>query len=211
MRSLSPLAPAQASSKALGALAAAACMALAACGSGPSKSAIKTAVDEQLQKGDPVCWGVTNPNPTFPLRVTVNANRPLHAILQGLAKENLITVQPVQGSGFFSQPAAQITITDKGNTAQVWTPGKGFCVGRQGVDEVKEFTEPAPANGVTMTQADFTWKIVDTPSWVSRPDYAGVPGMTQSGEGKAILVKTNEGWKAQQVSTDQDLKDAVGG
>jgi len=193
------------------ACAAACALSLAACGSGPSKSDIKTAVDAQFQKDDPICWNVTNPNPTFPLRVTTNPNRPLHAILQGLAHENLITLQQVEGSGFFAQPATQITITDKGNAAKAWTPGKGFCVGRRGVDVVQDFTEPAPANGVTVSQANFTWKVVDVPPWATREDFAGVPGMTRPGEGKAILVKTNEGWRADQVSTDQDLKDAGGG
>ncbi|END9087490.1 DNA-directed RNA polymerase subunit beta, partial [Yersinia enterocolitica] len=62
--------------------------------------------------------------------------------------------------------------------------------------EIKSWTEPSEGNGVKMTQVTFTWKLDSVPGWVDKKAFSGVKGMDEPVETKIVLVKTNDGWKA---------------
>lgn len=88
-------------------------------------------------------------------------------------------------------------LTEKGQKAFKNTPhGKLLCIGKEQVSNVNYFTEPTPANGVTVTQVSYDAKIVPE-GWAKRllkgsPYYEG---LKQTEEKRATLVKTNDGWR----------------
>lgn len=51
-------------------------------------------------------------------------------------------------------------------------------------------------NGAKITQVTYTWKLDGVPGWVDKNAFSGVKGMAEPEEAKIVLVKTNNGWKA---------------
>ena len=181
-------------------VAAAACIAsfaLTGCHAGPSKGDIKDALNTGLAKDSSVCWSVTDRNAVFPLRVSADMQH-IHPILLGMRKEGYVALSRVTATGFFGGDILQVQVTPAGAGKNVWTPGQGFCVGRKVVDEVRQWTVPSSAEGMSVTYVDFTWKVDDLPGWANRDDFAGVGGMREPVAAKVALVKTNSGWQVQQ-------------
>ena len=86
-------------------------------------------------------------------------------------------------------------ITDEGKQAKIWDAKEGVCIGRQVVDEVKEWTEPGNGNQ-KVVRVSYTWKLADVPSWVDKKAFSSVKGMNEPEDGMINLVKTSNGWKA---------------
>lgn len=94
---------------------------------------------------------------------------------------------------------------DVGEAGGMFREGKGgFCFGKATVKEITEFTAPADAGGVQLSQVTFTYQVSDLPAWAKLPEIsAAIPALKDAVEseknplkGKAILILTNNGWKA---------------
>lgn len=87
-------------------------------------------------------------------------------------------------------------LTDKGRRAFIDSPnGHLLCIGQLKVEKVNYYTEPTPANGITMSQVSYEAKI-KTESWARKllKDSPYHQGLTQPETRKITLVKTNQGW-----------------
>ena len=88
-------------------------------------------------------------------------------------------------------------LTDKGRESFSLSPhGAWLCIGKQHVEKIHYFTEPTPANGITISQVSYQAEI-QIERWARKllrdnPYYAG---LEQSLNKKITLVKTNEGWR----------------
>ncbi|UOP04705.1 hypothetical protein [Conchiformibius kuhniae] len=71
--------------------------------------------------------------------------------------------------------------------------GALLCVGTAKVEKINYFTEPTPARGYTLSQVNYTAKIV--PEKWSKGLLKDNPAFRQEVERSATLVKTNDGWR----------------
>ncbi|EKK5548092.1 DNA-directed RNA polymerase subunit beta [Enterobacter hormaechei] len=174
---------------------------LVGCG---DKGDFEKTINKEISK-EPVCYSFnTKENnsdayesfsePGVFVRVNVRGND-VSPILEGLKKSGLIDIEFEQQG--FTRVAA-LSATDKGAKAKFWDKEHGACVGTRTVDEIKEWTEPSDAGGQKVTRVSYTWKLSDIPNWVDKDAFArsGVKGIDKSENATAILVKTNNGWKA---------------
>ncbi|EKN6081081.1 DNA-directed RNA polymerase subunit beta [Yersinia enterocolitica] len=170
---------------------------LSGCG---EKSDFEKAINARLSTSE-LCYSLQNNdfafNKGFPIKVNngyrssgYNAS---DEILNSLAEQGLLTVSQ-QPNGFGSMTVLEVT--DKGQEVDFWDRKKGACVGHRSVAEIKSWTETSDRNGVKMTQVTFTWKLAGVPGWVDKDAFSGVRGMDEPVETKIVLVKTNDGWKA---------------
>lgn len=170
---------------------------LAGCG---EKGDFEKAINAKISKSK-VCYSLQNNdfafNKGFPVKVNhgyrsagYNAS---DEILNGLVEQGLLNVSQ-QPNGFGSVDVLEIT--DKGQEVDFWNREEGACVGHRIVTEVKSWTEPSDGAGAKITQVTYTWKLDGVPGWVDKNAFSGVKGMAESEEGKIVLVKTNNGWKA---------------
>lgn len=170
---------------------------LSACGGGLSKGMLAGLIEEQYKNGKQLCWKLENMDgATLPIRVRNRwGEEPRkHPILAGLAKGDFIMLEDIPGA-FGMTEGTSIQLTEKGTNANVWNPQAGFCVGRKGIDDVLEWTEPGNASSTQKTKITYTWKIVDRPRWATDEFFGGIPGMTKPEKDYAVAVKTSNGWR----------------
>jgi hypothetical protein len=106
--------------------------------------------------------------------------------------------EKIQGA-FFQQVTVNM-LTDKGRKHFKWD--EPVCVGDREVSKITEYTEPAEAGGMVITRVNFEYDIEgnDFSDDIGLEEVArthAIEGM--DGEGEAVLVKTNNGWKSQRV------------
>lgn len=88
-------------------------------------------------------------------------------------------------------------LTDKGSEQILASiHGPLLCVGHEKVDSINFYTEPSPANGVTLTQVSYQAKV-EPERWArklikSDDNFAEI---RESHAKTATLVKTNDGWR----------------
>lgn len=178
-------------------LVASAALLLAGCG---EKGDFEKAINAKISKSK-VCYSLQNNdfafNKGFPVKVNhgyrsagYNAS---DEILKGLVEQGLLTVSQ-QANGFSSVDVLEVT--DKGQQVDFWDREEGACVGHRAVAEIASWTEPSEGAGAKMTQVTYTWKLDGVPGWVDKKAFSGVKGMAEPEEAKIVLVKTNNGWKA---------------
>jgi len=100
-------------------------------------------------------------------------------------------------------PYQQVTVnvlTEKGRKYFKWN--ESVCVGDREVSEISEYTEPVEYGGMVMSTVTFKYDIEhnDLSNDIGLEEFArthSIRGM--DGEGEAVLVKTNKGWKSQSV------------
>jgi hypothetical protein len=159
-------------------------------GSAPSKRSFAKLINDELKEND-VCW----PNNAAKVKLPVHVNAwgfERDPILQGLIRGGHVSAKK-QIVGFTS--GYTISLTPKGESAKVWEPSKGFCLGHREVDEVVRWTEPTSNGQAIATQITYTWKIVDQPSWTNEKDFAGVKGIAAPVTASITAQKTNDGWQ----------------
>jgi hypothetical protein len=99
-------------------------------------------------------------------------------------------------------PGKQYSLTDAGTKA-LEKPGRtSFCVGHRKVDEVVQFSEPNSGMGQTVSQAKYTYTVVDVPAWANDPAVqAAFPELVQTlkpkQEARVDLSLMNDGWTAE--------------
>ncbi len=165
----------------------------------------KTANNANLQQGLDHYLSHIEPWPGFTANsfpMTAFANNPrrdLEALAGvGLVSKSLLTVNNTE--------QIRYDITAKGRASTF--PGKSlrmgepniFCFGTLAVDQVTNFTEPAEADGMHVTQVSYTRKLTHQPSWASdaaielafpnyrSEGYAAHPQTTG-------MVLTSQGWR----------------
>lgn len=94
---------------------------------------------------------------------------------------------------------------DVGKAGMMFQEGKGgFCFGKATVKQITEFTAPADAGGVQLSQVTFTYQVSDLPAWAKLPEISAAIAALKDAvesekkplEGTAMLILTNNGWKA---------------
>ncbi len=90
------------------------------------------------------------------------------------------------------QDHAGYELNEKGREHIIWD--KGVCVGRRNVTEIVEYTEPGELMGRTFTEVTYKYDVIlnDVVPDLGLEDKvkAKLPG-----EGEAVFVKTNKGWR----------------
>lgn len=178
-------------------LVASAALALTGCG---EKGDFEKAINAKISKSK-VCYSLQDNdivfNKGFPVKVNHGYRSAGYSasdeILNGLVEQGLLTVSQ-QPNGFSSVDVLEVT--DKGQEVEFWKREEGACVGHRVVAEITSWTEPSEGNGAKMTQVTYTWKLDGVPGWVDKKAFSGVKGMAEPEEAKIVLVKTNNGWKA---------------
>jgi len=182
---------------AIGQLLAVAVVAACALTGCSDKGQITDAINEKIIKEKP-CFALQEKTvPNWPMRIQrpmgAMSEKPLDPILAAMqAADYLQITQETQQQGFFPVTVDVITPTEKAKGW--WDVQEGFCVGTKAVADVQEWTEPG--NSGVPIQAQFTWHLVDVPSWAERAEFKDIPGMTTPVQGSTTLQKTNKGWKA---------------
>jgi len=171
------------------------CASLAiACSSGPSKSQITAAIDEKIK--EKTCFALQKKDPpNWPMRVNRGYQlvSKLNPILTAMKSAGYlqITQEPSQ-----NYPGSLVDVITPTEAAKGWWDlQEGYCVGTKAVAEVKEWTEPGKESGSPI-QVQFSWHLIDVPSWANRAEFNNIEGMSTPVEGAANLQKTNNGWKA---------------
>ena len=178
-------------------LAASAALLLAGCG---EKGDFEKAINAKISKSK-LCYSLQNNdfafNKGFPVKVNhgyrsagYNAS---DEILKGLVEQGLLNVSQ-QANGFSSVDVLEVT--DKGQEVEFWDREDGACVGHRVVAEITSWTEPSDGAGAKITKVTYTWKLGGVPGWVDKNAFSGVKGMAEPEEAKIVMVKTNNGWKA---------------
>jgi hypothetical protein len=116
----------------------------------------------------------------------------LHPILTAMKSAGYLQITQERSQNFLSSLVDVITPTEVAKGW--WDLQDGYCVGTKAVAEVKEWTEPGKDSGLPI-QVQFTWRLVDVPSWANRAEFNAIEGMSTPVEGAAVLQKTNNGWK----------------
>ena len=92
----------------------------------------------------------------------------------------------------------QLTKEGKKQFIQGTAQGHALCVGHVKVDKISWFTEPTPANGMTVTQVRYVPEY-DMERFAKKLVKTGMPELQQkleqNNELTATLVRTNSGWK----------------
>ncbi|MEQ9890026.1 membrane lipoprotein lipid attachment site-containing protein [Pectobacterium aroidearum] len=178
-------------------LVAGAALVLAGC---DEKGDFEKAINAKISKSK-VCYSLQNNdfafNKGFPVRVNHGYRSAGYnvsdEILRGLVEQGLLNVSQ-QPNGFSSVDVLEVT--DKGQEVDFWNREEGACVGHRAVVEITSWTEPSDGAGAKITQVTYTWKLDGVPGWVDKNAFSGVKGMAETEEAKIVLVKTNNGWKA---------------
>ncbi|MCL2625650.1 MAG: hypothetical protein FWD46_02370 [Cystobacterineae bacterium] len=98
------------------------------------------------------------------------------------------------------KPASEYHLTDAGKEYLVakaqWN---AFCTGKYVLLEVENFTEPADAMGMKLSQVNFRYKLTGAADWVKTESlgvaYKDFAKRAQDDiQDKAALVLTNDGW-----------------
>ncbi|MCP2041703.1 hypothetical protein L1281_002314 [Neisseria sp. HSC-16F19] len=116
----------------------------------------------------------------------------------GLYHKGEKETQPVGVDGT-SVPVTIFKLSEKGQ-AQVepGAHGPALCLGTQKVADIEMFTEPTPANGVTVSRVVYTTTLVPE-KWVSRLARDSSDTLTQRikepQRRQTTLVLTNKGWR----------------
>lgn len=84
-------------------------------------------------------------------------------------------------------------------------PSHRFCYGIPTVDEVVQFTEPADAMGVKVSQVSYRYHLKDPPDWATNEKMlAAFPQLArdtaESIEARTAVILTNEGWVHQKAT-----------
>ncbi len=90
------------------------------------------------------------------------------------------------------------SLTDKG-AAQVQQTAGGpiFCIGHEEIEKVNWYTDPTPANGMTVSKVSYQAKFVPE-KWakqILKDDADNWKNLNAPQEKFATLVKTNTGWR----------------
>jgi hypothetical protein len=147
---------------------------------------------------------------SYPVSVAdaVNAGHPdksLTAPFEALEKAGLLSSKPTEvQAGLFGpkSPGKEYSLTDAGTKALAKPGRSAFCVGHRKVDEVVQFSEPNSGMGQTVSEAKYTYTVVDVPAWAKDPAVQAafpelVEVLTPKKEARIDLVLMNDGWDAQ--------------
>lgn len=100
-------------------------------------------------------------------------------------------------------PVAVYYLSDKAKDKIVSTPQSSLlCLGTQKVDKIVLFTEPTPANGVTVSKVVYEAKLVPE-KWSEKllktTDENWWKSLNEPQRRTAVLVLTDKGWKDERV------------
>lgn len=87
-------------------------------------------------------------------------------------------------------------LTEKGaQQVQTTTDGPVFCIGREKVEKINWFTQPTPANGVTVAKVSYQAEFVPE-KWAKKLlKTEGWKDLQEPREKFTTLIQTNTGWR----------------
>jgi hypothetical protein len=194
-------------------------LALIACNSTktPNDTNFSKAIDEYLAKHGEACTVIGR---QFPIDVPQSEQNEQYGIapkLAALEQAGLVDatdtmavvhgmLDPLRGATP-PQPVKRYELTADGKKYFQQIPGalgqtSGFCYGQKSVDSIVKWTEPAPVGASSQTEVTYTYRIVDSASWVQRPEVqqafsdirTTVNGASKTTE-VAGLQLTSRGWE----------------
>lgn len=130
-------------------------------------------------------------------------------VAAGLMKveEATVSVKPLFGNRNRDVPVLAYDLTDEGRKAlsaegektAFSSPAQRLCYGVPTVDEIVQFTEPADAMGVKVSQVTYRYHLEDLPGWAENEKMQGAfrqleQDSADSIDDKAAVILTNEGW-----------------
>lgn len=201
---------------------AAATLLLAACSDSnkAGKAAFEKAINQYAKQAGvclPSALDIQNPQ-GFPSRNNIVLGEPLIRVAERDLNGNKINetalkqLKIVSKEGFYQEGDTETlaapdkrdikirtyTLTDKGATQTLESPhGVLFCLGNQEVDKINWFTEPTPADGITISKVSYQAKFKPE-GWAEKLLEAGGSDWQRIESVRnqtATLVKTNEGWR----------------
>jgi len=103
-----------------------------------------------------------------------------------------------------SEEGRKAVVTEGEKTA-FGSPAQRFCYGTPQVDEVVQYTEPADAMGMKISQVTYRYHLKDMPAWAGNAKMkAAFPELERNAaaslDGKAAVILTNEGWVHEKAS-----------
>lgn len=155
---------------------------------------------------------------SFPVTVELNAAQGQAARernawetrqFEALAAVGLLRVEDtlIASRGWHVGPAEQVpakryTLTEAGQKsyrAEEEQRHAGFCAGHYQVDAIKRFSEPGALGPYTRSEVAYVYSPQDVPDWATEAKVLQtmpelVKALQVGQDGKAILIKTNEGW-----------------
>jgi len=106
----------------------------------------------------------------------------------------------VPAMGFkLTKEAKALLYESKSRSEQFMGPGLNICYGHRQVVRIENFTEPAEAIGVTASQVQYAYKIVDVADWAKNlkvgSAFARVTTMlADEGSDQDDMILTDNGW-----------------
>ncbi len=175
------------------------CIVITGCSDSPSKSSLAKEIDNHLEldKESMQCMKLRGGG--FPINVDEEMFTK-DSFVTGLVKSGLVTGKAVtlnQGMMFQEINAIELSLTEKGQKAELIDSENRICWGRKGVAEVTQWTEPGQGTNTQQIIVYYKWKIVDSPNWVDKENFADIKGMSEPLEAKAVMTKMNDGWKVE--------------
>ena len=178
-------------------------LSLFGCSQPLDKATVAAAIDKEMatEPRSRDCVTVAGPGQiTWPLKASItSATQWPNPILGAMQKAGYLTLE-TESAGLARLAGANdsVVITPSAEAIRWYDPQRGFCIGRFKVAEVSRFDAPGSGPG-TPSEAEFTWRLADVPSWAQRPEFNAIPGLAASATGSAHLEKTNDGWVATAV------------
>jgi hypothetical protein len=132
-------------------------------------------------------------------KLSPNAGYRDPALLEALGKHGMLVSQGNGRNAVYSIPSDQRShwkIQQAGLGSTINIP----CYGHGHVESVQNYTEPASALGVNLSQVTYTWKADKLLPWVTDPGVQGFLSRMkpiiegQVVESKKVMILTNKGW-----------------
>lgn len=195
---------------------------LAACSGSnePGKAAFEKAINQHAQQNGvclPLALNIQNPQ-GFESRNNVMLGEPRIRVAERDLNGNKINeaalkqLKIIDKEGFYKEAETEtlpssdssdikirtFELTEKGAAQTLESPhGPLFCIGTQKVEKINWFTEPTPANGVTVSKVSYQAEFKPE-GWAKKLLKEGGPEWERIENTRtqtATLVKTNEGWR----------------
>ena len=167
-----------------------------------SKSDVQKALDTRLKENDEITQELLGAREVRFLKRRLDGKHANHAAaeqMEALVDAGIYSSAESKriGEGEETIRYYSYQLTPKGENYFIPSPhGALLCVGQQKVTDIRYYTEPTPANGITVSQVA-NQADIQMPSWAKTllRDTPMCEDLKQPLNEKITLVKTNGGWR----------------
>lgn len=178
---------------------------LMACAKAPSKNDIDTAVSKAMDQKS-LCWVPQEGlGAKFPMNLVDEDVRNGNSdVLGRFIDGGLVELTEKRDYYMFTSSVKErtLTLTPKGETAKVWDPARGICMGRASVDKVINVLPEFDAGGGLMaSSAGIVLSVKDVPEFLERSNPEAVAEFRKPESKRITMLKINDNWHVANVST----------